>query len=121
MAVLDEPSTKSQSDSTLLNLQLRAVSKDVKITRDVGSATKTANSQKDIESWIENIRHLHEVTSGSSTSLSLFHSQKLPDVEQLMQEWPDHFENALNQFDLPTADLNCTLDEYATIICSKIT
>lgn len=117
LVVLDEPSSRNQSDATLLNLQLRAVSKDVNLSTKTESVIKIATSNKDIDSWIQNIKQLHETTSSSSTSVTLIHTQRLPDVEQLMQEWPEEFENALNNYDIPSADLDCPLEEYLAIIC----
>ena len=60
--------------------------------------------------------------------------RNMPDVEDLMQEWPPQFEDALKevsayqhndcvfmlsclQLGLPTADLDCDLTQYTDIIC----
>jgi len=117
LTVLDEPNAKTQSDSTLLSLKLKAISKDVKMINEPETAVKTATSMRDIDSWIQNIRLLHETTASTSTSLTLLHSHRLPDVEQLMQEWNEDFENALNFHSIPTVDLDCSLEEYVNIIC----
>ena len=119
LTVLDEPNAKLQSDPTLLSLKLKAISKDIKIIEESETAVKTANSNRDIDSWIDNIRHLHETTASSSTSVTLLHSHRLPDVEHLMQEWSEEFESALNVHSLPTPDLDCSLEEYITIICGE--
>jgi len=117
LTVLDEPNAKTQSDSTLLTLKLKAISKDIKMINEPETAVKTATSMRDIDSWIQNIRLLHETTASASKSLTLLHSHRLPDVEQLMQEWSEDFENALNVHSIPTADLDCSLEEYVNIIC----
>jgi len=36
-----------------------------------------------------------------------------------MQEWSEEFESALNVHSLPTPDLDCSLEEYITIICGE--
>ena len=102
-----------------MSLKLKAISKDVKMIDDSEAVIKTATSTRDIDSWIQNIRQLHETTASSSTSVTLLHSHRLPDVEQLMQEWNEDFENALNVYSLPSADLDCSLEEYVTIVCGK--
>lgn len=89
------------------------------MTNQTEGAVKAVTSNRDIESWIQNIRQLHETTSSASTSLTLLHSHQLPDVEQMMQEWPEEFEMALNTHMIPSADLDCTLEEYVNIICGK--
>lgn len=125
LTVLDEPSAKNQSDPAVLTLKLRAVSKEVPLMEQDGERDsivgKVASNQRDIESWIENIKSLHEQTSrASATSLTLIQSQRLPDIETLMQEWPEEFEQALERYDLPTPDTDCSLDEYVQIICALL-
>lgn len=125
LTVLDEPSAKNQSDPALLTLKLRATTKDVSLSdvdRDRDAIVgKVATNQRDIESWIENIRSLHEQTSrASASSVTLLQSQRLPDIETLMQEWPEHFEQALEKYGLPTPDMDCSLDEYVQIICGLL-
>ena len=61
LTVLDEPCAK-QSDPTVLDLQLRAISKqstDKKIA--VKSLEAAEKNPKQIDSWVENIRELHRV------------------------------------------------------------
>lgn len=99
-----------------MNLRLRALSK-VAVTPDTNTTIKTANSLKDIDSWIKNIRNLHETTATVSASLPLIHTQRLPDIETLMQEWDPDFENALNQLELPSSELDLSIEEYVNIIC----
>ena len=119
LKVLDEPS-KNQSDPALLNLRFKAIGKDIATDLSDNNTIKIALSNKDIDNWIVEIKKLHETTSSISNPLPLIHSQKLPDFEQLMQEWDPVFEKALLQYQLPTSDLDVTLDEYVTIICSKL-
>ena len=119
LTVLDEPNSKTQSDPTLLSLKLKAISKDIKMIDESETMVKTATSMRDIDSWVENIRQLHETTASTSNSITLLHSHRLPDVEHLMQEWTEEFESALNIHSLPSADLECSLEEYVAIICSN--
>ncbi|XP_054167290.1 intraflagellar transport protein 46 homolog [Oppia nitens] len=118
LTVLDEPSATSQSDPTLMSLKLKAISKDIKVSDELDTLVKTANSAKDIDLWIDNINHLHETTASTSTSVTLLHSHRLPDIEQLMQEWSEEFEASLNVNSLPTPDLDCSLEDYINIICA---
>ncbi|GFX25682.1 intraflagellar transport protein 46 homolog [Trichonephila clavipes] len=41
----------------------------------------------------------------------------MPDIEPLMQEWPPEFEEALNKFGIPSAELDCSLEEYVELLC----
>ncbi|XP_074605638.1 intraflagellar transport 46 isoform X2 [Brevipalpus obovatus] len=120
LVVIDEPSSCNQSDPTLLNLKLRAVGKEVSKGNDQISVVNVARSTKDIDSWIENIRNLHRITASSATNVSLLPSKRLPALERLMEEWDSEFENALSQFQLPTADMDVSLDQYIGIICALL-
>lgn len=120
LAVLDEPSSKNQSDPTLLNLRFKAVGKEIATDQENNSMIKIASSSKEIDNWIVEIKKLHEATASISSTIPLIHSQRLPDIEQLMQEWDSDFERALLQYQLPSSDLDVTLEEYVTIICSKL-
>ena len=41
----------------------------------------------------------------------------MPDIEILMQEWPEHFEQLLKDISLPGADIAMSLEEYTKLIC----
>ena len=45
--------------------------------------------------------------------------RSMPDVEALMQEWPNQFEQLLATVGMPSAELDCNLSEYVDIICGK--
>lgn len=76
---------------------------------------KEVNDPKDIEDWIENIRKLHQETNGAYP----IQTQRLPDIENLMQEWDPEFEEVLDSnIQLPPPDLDCDLSQYVTILCS---
>jgi intraflagellar transport protein 46 len=43
----------------------------------------------------------------------------MPDIDNLMQEWPAGVEQQLGESGLPIADLDCDLPQYVDIVCSK--
>ena len=140
--VLDEPSIE-QSDATLLQMKLKALSRE-KIQTAIGnddnktnemdnestnlSAVTSAdpvvplvmphqsNITKEIDKWIDYIKQLHETTARPE-SVALIHQR--PDhenIESLMQEWPEELETTLNVHTIPTPELDCSLEEYMTIL-----
>lgn len=115
LAVLDEPCA-AQSDPTVLDLQLRAISKTTTTkavaVKQVGGGGAAAG--KAIDSWINSITELHREKPPQSVN----YSTVMPEIETLMQEWPTEFEELLTSVRLPTADLNCTLKEYVHIVCA---
>ncbi|KAI2803143.1 Intraflagellar transport protein 46 [Blomia tropicalis] len=116
--VLDEPNL-NQSDSALLQFKLKAMSrevdsKDALLRQSVVQSTGTGN---EIETWIENIKHLHE-TMARPDSVTLLHSNQRNDIDELMQEWHSELETALTVHSIPTPELDCSLDEYINILCA---
>ena len=91
MTVLDEPSAK-QSDPSVLDLQLRAVMKQSAqksvVIKKIESGEKNS---KAIDKWIKDISDLHR----SKPPPTVHYNKPMPDLDQLMQEWPMEFENLL--------------------------
>ena len=97
--MLDEPAAK-QSDPSVLELQLRAISKQssaksVQI-RKIDSGEKSA---KEIDKWIKDISDLHR----SKPPPTVHYTKPMPDVDRLMQEWPPEVEEMLKETGIPTA------------------
>jgi intraflagellar transport protein 46 len=111
---LDEPST-GQSDPTVLELQLRAMSKKVQygdiVVRSIEDASKNPAA---IDKWIQSISDLHR----SKPPPQVHYKRNMPEIEKLMEEWPEDFENALRNLSLPSPDLDLSIAEYAKILCS---
>eukprot|EP00882_Tetradesmus_deserticola_P012332 GHRQ01013071.1.p1 GENE.GHRQ01013071.1~~GHRQ01013071.1.p1 ORF type:complete len:227 (+),score=73.24 GHRQ01013071.1:1075-1755(+) len=103
LKVLDEPAAV-QSDPTLLNLQLKQLSKDTPGTRleVVGCIEHGDKDRRQrLATWISSIADLHK----SKPAAAVHYSRPMPDLEVLMQEWPPELEAALRSSKLPTADL----------------
>mmetsp|Transcript_8392 Transcript_8392/g.12502 ORF Transcript_8392/g.12502 Transcript_8392/m.12502 type:complete len:445 (+) Transcript_8392:139-1473(+) len=112
--ILDEPATV-QSDPTVLELQLRASSKkqqygDV-VVRSIENAEKNPGA---IAKWIQSISDLHR----SKPPPQVHYKKNMPDIETLMDVWPEQFEAALETLQLPSPDLDLSLAEYAKVLCS---
>ncbi|VDL69252.1 unnamed protein product [Nippostrongylus brasiliensis] len=110
---LDEPAIQ-QSDPTILAMQLRHVNREVTTQDDapVKQLERADKSSHEIDKWITDIKELHRTRPSQST---VQFRSPLPDVETLMQEFPPHFEQCLNDVKLPTAELDVDLEEYADI------
>ena len=44
----------------------------------------------------------------------------MPEIDDLMQEWPPEFEELLKTVGLPTADIDCDLGQYVEILCALL-
>jgi len=113
---LDEPSAE-QSDPTVLELQLRAISKRVQsgdvVVRSLENAT---NNPMAIDKWINSITDLHN----SKPPPQVIYRQAYPEIETLLQEWPISFQEVLEKCSLPTPDLDLSLTDYAKLLCSLL-
>ena len=121
MTVLDELSI-NQSDTAMLQLKLKAISKEIDSSKKSilhQTIVQSNGTAVEIDNWIENIRHLHESTARPD-SVSLMPNQHKFDIEELMQEWHNEMETALTVHSIPTPELECSLDEYISILCGMI-
>ncbi|CAH2241704.1 jg27001 [Pararge aegeria aegeria] len=98
LTVLDEPSAE-QSDSALLHLQLRALSKSTSAKSTVFESSKIGVLR-------------------SSPNFTGLLASKMPDIDSLMEEWPDTMEDTLNEVGFPPANIDCTLSQYVDFVCS---
>ncbi|KAJ7305362.1 hypothetical protein JRQ81_011301 [Phrynocephalus forsythii] len=116
LLALDEPSTK-QSDPTVLTLWLTENSKQHSVAQvKVKSLENAEKHPKAIDSWIENISELHRCKPPAT----VHYTRPMPDIDTLMQEWSPEFEELLGRVSLPTADMDCSLAEYADMICAVL-
>ncbi|XP_053613437.1 intraflagellar transport protein 46 homolog [Plodia interpunctella] len=114
LSVLDEPAAE-QSDSALLHLQLRAISKtnsakSTVLTKKIENAEKNT---KAIERWIKDVSELHL----SKPPPTVTYTTKTPDIDSLMEEWPDSMEETLNDVGFPPANIDCSLSQYVDLVC----
>jgi len=114
---LDEPCAK-QSDRTVLDLQLRSISKTSTTkaiaVKKIGGGGGDGDLAKEIDSWIQSITELHR----DKPPQNVTYSGVMPEIETLMQEWPPEFQRLLGEIKLPSADLNVKLNLYVPIICA---
>nr|CUU00476.1 hypothetical transcript [Hymenolepis microstoma] len=110
---LDEPSI-TQSDAVLLDLQLRATSKQ-KTTKEmvVKVVEDPEKNVKEIEKWVKNMTDLHL----SKPPPKVHYLNPMPDLTSLMSAWPEDFEKTLKTVELPNASLDCSLVDYIDIVC----
>jgi len=113
---LDEPSA-NQSDPTVLELQLRAKSKKLQYgdvaVRSIEHADKNPSK---IEKWVQDIKDLHR----SKPPPQVNYKKNMPDIDTLMEVWPEEFEQMLATAQLPSPDLDLRLPEYAKVLCSVL-
>ncbi len=113
LQVLDEPAAK-QSDPSVLNLQLRQLSKEAPGAKiDVVGRIEhgEADKGKRISQWVASIADIHKARPAASVS----YSRTMPDVEALMQEWPPEMEAMLRSMRLPAGNLVSAVNQPVCI------
>lgn len=116
LLVLDEPCA-AQSDPTVLDLQLRSISKTAATKAiAVKSVENVPQNIKVIDSWISSITTLHRDKPPQTVN----YTKELPNLEALMQEWPSDFEELLREAQLPGATLDVPLSDYASVVCALL-
>ncbi|KAG7391120.1 Intraflagellar transport protein 46 [Phytophthora pseudosyringae] len=115
LKMLDEPSL-TQSDATVLDLQLRSTSKKKHGDIVVRSIENAEKSPREIDRWIKSIADLHR----TKPPPQVHYTKTMPDIESLMQVWPEEFEELLSKSTLPSADLDMGLEQYVRVICALL-
>jgi intraflagellar transport protein 46 len=115
LKMLDEPSLQ-QSDATVLDLQLRSTSKKKHGDIVVRSIENAEKSPKEIDKWVKSITDLHR----TKPPPQVHYTKPMPDIESLMQVWPDEFEELLSKATLPGATLDIALEQYIRIVCALL-
>ena len=117
LTILDEPSI-SQSNPQLLKMELREqygiTSPENQSDGYVGYIQNVQNNRKELDAWLESIEEIHR---NRPPPVYIYQTQ-MPEIEYLMEQWDDTFDETLKSCPIPTADLDISLEEYAKIICA---
>lgn len=116
LEIVDEPCA-AQSDPTVLDLHLRAISKTTSVKAvEVRQIKEPNENPKALDSWITSITELHR----DKPPQNIQYTTAMPDIELLMQEWPEDVEDLLRNIELPSADLDVPLSVYVSIVCALL-
>lgn len=82
---------------------------------EVRSIEGAEKCPKEIDNWVKRIEDLNR----SKPAPTVQYSRRMPDIEQLMQVWPNEFEEHLQQNPLPElAEMDIDLQNYIRLIAS---
>lgn len=115
LKMLDEPSL-TQSDATVLDLQLRSTSKKKHGDIVVRSIENAEKAPKEIDRWVKSIADLHR----TKPPPQVHYTKTMPDIESLMQVWPEEFEELLGKTSLPGSSMDMALEQYVRVICALL-
>lgn len=111
--VIDEPITNG-IDPSIFSLELAYTLKTKPSHYNIKSIDEAEKNPTKIQNWIEQIANLHK----EKVSSSINYSKPMPDIESLMQIWPENFEGSLKGINLPDGNINISLESYSSIVCN---
>ncbi|CAH8490970.1 unnamed protein product [Heterobilharzia americana] len=82
----------------------------------VRSIENPQQQTKAVDNWIKSITDLHR----SKPPPTVQYVRNMPEISQLMAEWPTTFEECLQNVQLPSSQLDCSLKDYVDIICALL-
>jgi len=94
--------------------QLKINSK--KKANDVRSISNASENPYEIDKWIRSVAEIHAKDSQSGVR----YRNRIPAIQDLLQFWPEKLGVGLKNgtLDLPAADIDLSVEEYARVMCS---
>jgi intraflagellar transport protein 46 len=111
--VVDEPIING-IDPSIFSLELAYTLKTKSSIYNIKSIEEAEKNPTKIQNWIEQISNLRR----DKVSSSVNYSKPMPNIENLMQIWPDKFEESLKGINLPDEKINLNLETYACLVCN---
>ena len=114
--VIDEPSTY-QSNPAVVKMNLEYGSKMTVRNQHVESIADASTRPGLIDRWVAEIKDTH----AKKPLPSVNYSKPMPDIEELLQVWPQEFEELLSsdlQFPPPSIDLD--IEQYCRVMCTVL-
>lgn len=116
LTVLDEP-TPSGIDPSIFSLEvsykLKSKVPSNFIVKSIEDADKNPNK---IQNWVDQVSNLHKEKMSSSVS----YTKQMPNIESLMQVWPDKLESAFKDIKFPDENLNISIENYAMLVSNMV-
>ena len=113
--VLDEPIVNG-IDPSIFSLELAYKLKLKSTNYNIKSIDEAEKNPKKIQTWIDQLSILHKENVSSSVN----YSKPMPNIENLMQIWPEKFEESLKEIILPNESIDLKLDSYAGFVCNML-
>lgn len=71
---------------------------------------------KQILSWISSVADIHKSKQPPSVS----YSKPMPDIDSLMQVWPQEVEELLAEIAAPSEEIDLSLPDYSKVTCTLL-
>ena len=118
LTVLDEP-TIGQANPQILRMQLREKFGVVGGNEGdgfIGIIEDAVHNEKALTNFIDS----YDEMTRSRAAPTMTYNTRMPDIEQLMEEFPPELVSTLQSASFPSADIDMSLTEYAQTICAML-
>jgi intraflagellar transport protein 46 len=111
----DEPAL-NQSDKAKIDLQLINNNKQYRGAKNskVHAIENAEKNPKQIQSWISSVAEIHKTKQPPSVS----YSKQMPDIDSLMQVWPEEVEELFSEVAAPSEEIDLSLADYSKVACN---
>lgn len=114
--VVDEPCA-NQSNPAVVKIGLQYQSKVQSPAVFVDCVEDAANRPNVIDKWVADIKKLHYKKPLPTVN----YSKPMPDIEALLQVWPQEFEDLLNSdLQFPPTQVDLDIDQYVRVMCAVL-
>jgi len=115
LSVMDEPTTKGV-DKYILEMELAETTKTKIDKFNIKSIQDAEKKPNEISDWISKVSDLQK----RKVPTEVNYSDKMPDIESLMQVWPEREEMKFKEIPFPDEKLNIPLESYAKLVCNMV-
>ena len=112
---MDEPTTKGV-DKYILEMELAETTKCKVDKFSVKSIQDAEKKPNEISDWISKINDLQK----RKVPTTVEYSKPMPNIESLMQVWPEKTEKCLKEIPFPNERLNISLENYSKLACNML-
>jgi len=114
--VLDEPCLDG-TDPAIFSIELSYKLKTK--LNPYTNVSKVENAEKNprqVQNWIDKISDLHKQKMNPNVT----YTKQMPDLESLMQLWPQGLEKIIKEIAFPDEKLNMSIADYSKLICNMV-
>mmetsp|Transcript_35844 Transcript_35844/g.41836 ORF Transcript_35844/g.41836 Transcript_35844/m.41836 type:complete len:515 (+) Transcript_35844:48-1592(+) len=114
--VIDEPCA-NQSNPAVVKIGLQYITRGHIPSVFVDCVEDAANRPTVIDKWVADIKKLHYKKPLPTVN----YSKPMPEIESLLQVWPQDFEELLNSdLQFPPTQIDLDIDQYVRVMCAVL-
>lgn len=114
LTVIDEQTIEGEDPQTFILKLTYVKGHGGNTINHISTLASAEKNPKEIQNWIDKVADLPKKSS------SVSYTKNMPEIESLMQLWPERFETTLNETKIPNENINLPTDVYSKIVCNLL-